>query len=178
MMNTKRIIHIDCERFYLRTLSESDVTHEYCSWFEDELVKKYISFSNGRKDIKEVKAYVKERCEREDVIFLGIFNKDDDKHIGNIKYEPINIKEHYAIIGILIGDPLFRGNGIAKEVITASGLWLKKNFGIREIHLGVSMDNHSAIKAYTRIGFVFEKSSYIPLNGSNGKNMIWRLQAI
>ena len=56
--------------------------------------------------MKELKAYVSERENRRNVLFLGIFAKKK-QHIENIKYEPIDYKGKTAVMGILIGDSVW-----------------------------------------------------------------------
>lgn len=81
------------------------------------------------------------------MLFLGIFERATQRHIGNIKFEPVDRQAGYAVFGILIGDADFRGKGVVAEVIAASSVWLKWQ-GLREIVLGVDMDNEPAIRAY------------------------------
>jgi len=43
-------------------------------------------------------------------LFLGIYTLESQEHIGNIKYEPIDLKCGIAIMGILIGEDKWKGN--------------------------------------------------------------------
>ena len=70
--------------------------------------------------------YIKSRENREDVLFSAIFT-DDGQHIGNIKYEPIDLENKNATIGVLIGEREWRGKGVAIEVIKACNQYLHKN---------------------------------------------------
>ena len=115
---------INTERFQLKTLTVDDATEEYLSWFSSSKeVGEYIAYAKTNADINKLRQYVKEREDREDVLFLGIFT-DFGQHIGNIKYEPINLKDKSATMGILIGDKKWRGKGVATEVIKDSGKYL------------------------------------------------------
>lgn len=138
-------------RFTLRPLGVDDVTQRYSSWLRHQETSKYIT---ARLDILELKRYVLERLNREDVLFLGIFDKNTGLHIGNIKYEPINSSEATANMGILIGEAGWRGCGVAVEVILASSNWLYQNRNIRKIILGVNKLNSAAIRAYLKVGFL------------------------
>lgn len=151
---------IHTERFQLKTLTVDDATDEYLSWFSSSKeVGEYIAYAKTNADIKKLRQYVKEREDREDVLFLGIFT-DSGQHIGNIKYEPINLKEKYAIMGILIGDKDWRGRGVASEVIKASSKYLNKTYRIKYIDLGVDRNNIPAVSAYKKIKFeVVEENS-------------------
>jgi ribosomal-protein-alanine N-acetyltransferase len=158
---------ISTTRFILKPLTLNDVTDRYASWLSDSTSGKFILARFYGSDLKK---YVSERSNRDDVLFLGIFNKIDGLHIGNIKYEPIDSQQSYAVMGILIGDAAWRGKGVAREVILASATWLHKNKKIDQIVLGVSKSNNAAIQAYQKIGFVEKPSKYVP--NINNKNKI------
>ena len=151
---------INTERFQLKTLTVDDATEEYLSWFSSSKeVGEYIAYAKTNADINKLRQYVKEREDREDVLFLGIFT-DSGQHIGNIKYEPINLKEKFAIMGILIGDKEWRGRGVASEVIKASSKYLNKTYRIKHIDLGVDRNNIPAVSAYKKMKFeVVEENS-------------------
>ena len=152
---------INTERFQLKTLTVDDATEEYLSWFSSSKeVGEYIAYAKTNADINKLRQYVKEREDREDVLFLGIFT-DSGQHIGNIKYEPINLKDKSATMGILIGDKEWRGKGVATEVIKDSGKYLKVNYKIKYIDLGVNKDNIAAVSAYKKMKFkVIKKTDH------------------
>ena len=144
---------INTERFQLKSLTTKDVTEKYLSWFnQSKEIEKYISFAQKCEGIDSLMQYVKDKKDREDVLFLGIFCSLG-QHIGNIKYEPIDLKNKTATMGILIGDKEWRGKGVASEVIKISGKYLKNNYGIKYIDLGVDKSNARAISAYEKINF-------------------------
>lgn len=141
------------ERFVLRPLTPADATELYLHWLADQDARRYILTAGVTRSLDDLRAYIASRSDKADVLFLGIFERVTGKHIGNIKYEPIDIAEGSAEMGILIGDPSWRGRGVAQEVILASALWLKRHRQISTILLGVEIDNEGALKAYLRTGF-------------------------
>lgn len=54
-------------------------------------------------------------------------------------------------MGILIGEKDWRGRGAASEVIIASAMWLKENFGINKIFLGLILIIHLLLKHTRRV---------------------------
>ncbi len=144
---------INTERFQLKSLTTENVTEQYLSWFSgSEEVVEYIAYAKTNADINKLRQYVKEREDREDVLFLGIFT-DSGQHIGNIKYEPINLRDKSATMGILIGEKEWRGKGVASEVVKASSEYLGKTYGVRYIDLGVERSNIPAVSAYKKMQF-------------------------
>ena len=144
---------INTKRFQLKPLTEEDVTGQYLSWFyASKEVEKYIDFAKKEPDIEKLALYVRERKNRKNVLFLGIFF-NFNLHIGNVKYEPINFESKTATMGLLIGDKEWRGKGVATEVVEASSEYLRKMYGIKYIELGVDKSNMAALSAYGKMKF-------------------------
>jgi len=147
---------IETDRFRLRELTVNDVSTRYLGWLSDSEAKKWIITAKKTRGLADLRNYVQQRVGREDVLFLGIFSKDSNLHIGNIKYEPVNRDEARAELGVLIGDPAFRGQRVFAEVLAASAAWLKTHRQIRRIYLGVKRENLAAVNAYRKTGFIEE----------------------
>ena len=168
-------VEILSERFLLRPLTEEDATERYLSWLCDADAKRFITAAGDTKELSDLREYVSDRIGRDDILFLGIFEKATGLHIGNIKYEPVNSELGYAVMGILIGDTEYRGKGITAEVLASSAQWLKRNRNITQILLGVSKDNVAAIRAYEKVGFVAGNTPYIPKSVPGAMTMVWYL---
>lgn len=157
-------ILINTERFLLREINVTDVTEKYLDWFNDADTKKNISSSIMMKNLIALRKYVEIKTNDKSILFLGIFDKEKKTHIGNIKYEPVDSIARYAVLGLLIGEVNYRGKSVAQEVIRESAKWLKSNRDIKKILLGVSTDNHNAIRSYEKAGFIIEKRSSINID--------------
>lgn len=153
---------IKSERFYLRQLTEEDVSLEYFNWFFCNETSKFISYAP--ESLSDLRAYVVEKLNQRDCLLFGIFF--GSKHIGNLKYEPIDKFSSKAVLGILVGDKEWQGKGVAGEVIQAGNNFLRDSFDIRTIELGVDKENLGAIKAYKKIGFQtkHEHDSYLTMS--------------
>ncbi|MBM3359080.1 MAG: GNAT family N-acetyltransferase [Betaproteobacteria bacterium] len=162
-------------RFLLRALTPADATKRYSSWLDEEMASDFIAGSKRPHGVDDLRAYIEEKTGRDDVLFLGIFTRDTNEHIGNIKYEPIDREKSYAVMGILIGDAAWRGRGVAAEVIRTSGIWLCDHFGIKDIILGVSRKNRAAIKAYEKAGFIPETEGRLRTDLTENLAMVWRV---
>ena len=164
-------------RFLLRPLEVDDVSDRYAGWLRDREALQYIRAAASQPDLPALRRYVGERIGREDVLFLGIFDRVAGSHLGNIKYEPVDSNLGYAIMGILIGEPDWRGKGVAAEVLAATAQWLLQHRNIRQIVLGVSRSHLPAIRAYRKIGFVEESTPFIPTVSPENLTMVWRLDS-
>ena len=163
---------IATERFVLRPLTPDDASERYSRWFDDAA---FIVAARSPHGVADLRSYIEEREGRDDVLFLGIFTRAGGEHIGTIKYEPVDRGQRYAVMGIFVGEPAWRGRGVAAEVIRASSLWLRDRYGIDTIVLGVERENAPAIKAFGRIGFKREASDRIPSGDDRSFAMVWRM---
>lgn len=159
MIIDKKKFVFKTQRFLIREISLLEVNENYLSWFEDTTVKNEITAQYSSHELKELRKYVKSKLNQSDCLFLGIFAKENDQHIGNIKYEPINFREHFAFMGILLGDPDFRGQGVSSEIMPIIEERLKNILGVQKIFLGVNKTNIPAIKAYIKNGFIKDEDS-------------------
>jgi RimJ/RimL family protein N-acetyltransferase len=175
-MLNKQPVEIHTPRFLLRSLNVGDVNERYAGWLNTQIAQQYITAAASSTDIATIRRYLKERHGREDVLFLGIFDKSSGEHIGNIKYEPVNSESGYAIMGILIGELEWRGKGVASEVLLASGAWLNRYRNIERIILGVSRSNTSAIRAYEKAGFIEQSTDVLPIAAPESMSMVWHLE--
>jgi ribosomal-protein-alanine N-acetyltransferase len=141
------------KRFFLRQLEVSDVSDDYFNWFNSDLNRRYIIYTKNEISIPVLKSYVADKINNPLILFLGIFDNITNTHIGNIKFEPIDIERKFSIMGVLIGNPLYKGIGVFPEVFLECTNYLKIEYGLQEIYLGVSKSNSAAIRAYLKAGF-------------------------
>ncbi|NQS89568.1 GNAT family N-acetyltransferase [Patescibacteria group bacterium] len=146
---------INGERIYLRELNQEDISPEYCNWLNDPMVNKFLE--TKKTTIEELKQYVKEKKENSNCLFLGIFLKENNKHIGNIKLEPIDFNNKRATIGILIGNKDYWGKGIAAEATKLLVNYAFNSLDLKEVNLGVISENKAAIKVYKKVGFKIDR---------------------
>lgn len=168
-------ILIQTERFLLKALTEEDVSDRYLGWLKSEEVRSFITAAQRTSTLSSLREYVRTNSARPDTLFLGIFGKDNNLHVGNIKYQPVDSQKGYAVMGILKGDPAFRGLGVALEAIKGSATWLKTNRKINQIVLGVHKGNGAAIRAYEKVGFKIAATPHIPMCADSSLTMVWDL---
>lgn len=136
-------------RIYFRTLSENDASEEYCRWLNDPVVNQYLETREAT--IEDLKKYIQEKNEKDDCMFLGIFDKENGLHIGNLKLEPI--EKNKANFSILIGNKDYWGKGIGTEATKMMVDYAFKVLKLEIVDLGVLSENKGAIKVYGKAGF-------------------------
>ncbi len=142
------------ERLILRPLSLDHCTEEYVNWMNDSIVTLYLE-SGGGYTIEMLKEYILSTISKK-IYFWAIHLKDSEKHIGNIKIDPINIRHSYGEYGILMGDRGEWGKGYAKEASISVINYCFEHLSLRKINLGVVENNFSAVNLYKKIGFIQE----------------------
>ena len=110
---------INTKRFILRPIKISDANETYLNWFKDKVVKENIFYASKNNNIKRLRSYIKKKINKKNVLFFCIISTRTKHHIGNIKFEPLDIKKKQVEMGIMIGDSNWRGQGVANEVLIA-----------------------------------------------------------
>lgn len=141
------------ERVLLRPLTRNDATPEYVGWINDPETTRFLESGRRKETIESIAEYIARYENREDVRFLAIFLKEGNRHVGNLKLEPINWMHKNAILGIMIGDAKARGKGIGTEAILLMLRYAFDELKLHRVALGVTADNLPAINCYRKIGF-------------------------
>lgn len=137
--------------FFIRNLKERDINKNYLNWFKNKNNKKFILNSNFEK-LKDLKIYYKNQL-RKKSIFLGIFDSNSNKHIGNIKFTNIDFTTKSAWVGIFVGDTNYQNQRIGSKSLVAACDLIYKKLKIFKIYLGVRKKNLLAINSYKKAGF-------------------------
>jgi len=163
-------IEINFNDLILRTLDLRDDLQNYLYWMSHPENNEYILSAKKNYSLADLQDFIESCNLSPNTILLGIFDTKLHTHIGNIKYENIDLANKTAVMGILIGEKSYRGRGIAKNVIEESAKWLNVNLSLQTIFLGVAQNNSAALKIYSKIGFIPEKNQL-----QNGIKMRWDL---
>ena len=142
---------IQGEQIYLRPITMEDISERYRSWFSDSDVNKYIEVRNI--SAAELRSYVSKKINDPLVVFMGIFDKTNNKHIGNVKLEPIDKKNGRTIFSIVIGEKSYWGRGIGTESTRLISDYALNEIGLYEVELGVVSEHSKATHAYEKAGF-------------------------
>lgn len=142
---------IETKRLRLVRLDSSFSSLDYVKWLNNYKVYKYLE-SGGNYSIEKLENYLLD-VEKKNIYFWAITLKHNNKHIGNIKIDPINEKHNTAEYGIMIGDTNEWGKGYAKEATIKVLEECFNKIGIRKITLGYIESNTSAQRLYDKLGF-------------------------
>jgi RimJ/RimL family protein N-acetyltransferase len=150
-----KIIDLETERLMLKRLSAKHISTDYVNWMNDSEVNMYLE-TRGNYTLELLKSYIEEQYKNE-IYFWAIHLKNSNKHIGNIKIDPINIEASSGEYGILMGDKTNWGKGYAKEASLRIIKYCFKELKLSTITLGVIQDNIKAAFLYENMGFIIDE---------------------
>jgi len=138
---------------FLRPVKLSDISMEYVKWMNSKQVNQFLESRFSKHTLTDLKNYQRKISKDPNTFFMGIFKKEKQNHIGNIKLGPIDWNHKIADIGIMIGDKNSWGKGYATDAIK-----LITNFGFKKLKLhkltaGAYENNLGSIKAFLKAGF-------------------------
>lgn len=148
-------IDLTSERLLYTRLSNKHITNNYVSWLNDTEVNSYLE-TKGNYTLDKLKSYVEEQYNNE-IYFWAIHLKDTNKHIGNIKIDPIDDETRAGEYGILMGDKQSWGKGFAKEASYRIIKYCFEELKLLKINLGVIEDNLKAVMLYKKMGFKIDE---------------------
>lgn len=151
-----KAVKLETERLLLERLSLKHLSKNYVDWLNDSEVNKFLE-SGGDYTIKKLEDYLVEQ-EKKDILFWAILTKNNSKHIGNIKIDPIDIENNSGEYGILIGDKRQWGKGFAVEASLKVFQYCFEKMKLSKVTLGVIENNHKAIKSYEKMGFFLDST--------------------
>jgi RimJ/RimL family protein N-acetyltransferase len=156
MSDSNPVHYIEGDRIYLRELRLSDVNEDYYRWMNDAEVTQYLESRFSDNSLESIRNYVAGKQGKQDCIFLAIVLKEGNRHIGNIKLEPINRIHSHAELGIIIGSKTVWGKGYATEAIRLAVDYAFHKLNLHRVTAGCYSNNEFSIKAFKKVGFEIE----------------------
>lgn len=149
------MIILETERLNIEPIDLKHCTETYLSWLNDPEVYRWLE-TRGSQNMPMLEKYIRQQV-RNKTNMWAIKIKNNNKHIGNIKVDPINFVHSLGEFGILMGDKSEWGKGYAKEASKKiMEYFFEKQQPLRKITLGVVEQNIAAVSLYKKLGFDVE----------------------
>ncbi|OGW47583.1 MAG: hypothetical protein A2Y66_03280 [Nitrospirae bacterium RBG_13_41_22] len=153
-------INLETKRLTLRVLRLKDVTLHYVNGINDTQVNRYLLMENkGKQTMESVENYVRFNLNSPSDILFGIFLKNNNRHIGNVRLSGISYFHYFSNIGICIFDKKYWGKSNAKEVLDRVVHFAFNDMGLHYLEAGVFNENKASCKLFLSSGFKI-RSSY------------------
>ena len=146
-------MNIDINNVYIRILSSGDVGDEYVEWMRDEETVRFLESRWKTYTLENLKEYVKKINESYADFLFGIFLKENNEYIGNIKVGDINRIHQHGNVGIMIGDKNSWGKGCAKESIQLVTKYAFEELNLNKLIAGIYANNMGCYKAFLNAGY-------------------------
>jgi RimJ/RimL family protein N-acetyltransferase len=147
------MMKVDAERLYLRPLTEADCTPLYLSWLQDPNVNQFLETRHHTQTMEAIKQFVTGVNARDDEHLFGIFLKEGDRHIGNIKVGPVRPYHALADVSLFIGAQDCWGKGYAREAIAAVSRHAFDKLGVRKLLANMYAPNRGSSRAFEKVGY-------------------------
>jgi len=148
-------VELTSERLIYKSLNSSYCNDTYLQWLNDEEVNRYLEIFEPY-TMERLRSYLEVVDKDKNLLFWGIHLKENNKHIGNIKIDPINRYHGYGEYGIMMGDKTEWGLGYATEASKAVVNYCFSKENLRKVTLGVVEENLAAVQLYKKLGFETE----------------------
>jgi [ribosomal protein S5]-alanine N-acetyltransferase len=141
------------QHIYLRELTPNDVGSDYVTWMNDSEITQYLESRWTTQTFESIRIFVQKMCDSSNDYLFGIFLKNTDQHIGNIKIGSINQFHRYGDVGLIIGDKASWGKGIAAEAIELITHYAFEDLNLNKLTAGMYEQNLGSYKAFLKAGY-------------------------
>ena len=146
-------IFLESENIYLKPLEEQDISNSYLNGINNQDRDIYTDHAIFPKNILNLKSFFHDKSASAD-IWLGIFLKLNNKHIGNIEISDIEMVHRKANYSIIIWSNEGEGHGFSASFVLFEHAFSKLN--LNRISLSVNSSNKAAVNLYKKLGFIEE----------------------
>lgn len=129
------------QKLYLRNLTTEDAEGIYPYWFNDPEVCKYNSHYKFPYTKEKALDYIQYANSAQNALILGVVDKTNDRHIGNVSLQGIDFINRNAEFAIIIGDKDYWGKGFATEAATLLIAHGFRELNLHRIYCGTSVKN-------------------------------------
>tara|TARA_B100000686_G_C16287573_1_gene711987 strand:+ start:92 stop:646 length:555 start_codon:yes stop_codon:yes gene_type:complete len=149
------VVFLPGQKINLCVLDPNNDLTLYMSWMNDKSITKYLETGFFPSDKAGLIDYIG-NCNNLQNLFLGIFVKENQSYIGNIRLHNINFVSRRGDIGILIGDSNIHGKGYGLEAIQLIVDYAFQYLNLNKVCAGANIENPASIRIFEKAGFVVE----------------------
>ena len=155
-LKLKKNIKLTSNRIILRPLNIYDDIKRYYSWLKDPSITEFLEVRHLHMSKNKIIDFIHNQYNSPNNILFGIFVKDTNEHIGNIKIGPINFTYLRTELGIIIGEKNFWKKGFASEAINMIEEYCFNNLKLNRITASICSPNIASIKTFKKCNYKIE----------------------
>ena len=159
---------IETPQLKLASLSSRHAAGRYLKWMNDPEAVRFLESRDRRFDRVDLEAYIDDCNKNPSVILLGMFDRHDESHVGNIKLGPVDSRHRRGDIGLIVGDKTKWGRGFAREAIAAVAEYAFSDLDLAKLTAGCYASNVGSIRAFLAAGWHEEarRKRHVLFNGN------------
>jgi len=140
----------------LRAIEREDIP-TFVRWFNDPEVRQYLLMYEPMSKAKEER-WFESYLERRDDLLLAIEARVGDEwlHIGNVGLHKIDWKNRTAVLGIVLGEKAYWGQGFGTDATRTALAFAFGELNLHRVELEVFDFNPRAMRCYEKAGFRHE----------------------
>ena len=148
--------YIETKRLYLKQFETDNINEIYLSALNNNDVVGLTEARHKTWNRKNVEEYIKDTNESDNATLIGIFLRNNNKPIGNIRLFNIHYIHKRAELGIMLYDKSQWGYGYGSEALKAVCDFAFNKIGLHRIVADYYNENIPSSKIFEKAGFTVE----------------------
>lgn len=142
-------IYLKSKRLILVPFNSYEPSKQYLKWLKDKEITKYIvkSSKNRKEDVVE---FLKEMDTSRNFFFKIEYKNN---YIGNLRIGPLDYKKLSSKYGIMIGNKIYHGLGLAQEATKLAENFIFKFLNFKKMEFECIVENKPALNIYRKLNF-------------------------
>ena len=142
------------QRLLLRTFTVADINPHYVGALNDWSVVGRTEARHRSWDLESVQSYVDNATKLNESQLIGLFLRDTEEHIGNVRLSSFN--NRHVELGIMIHAKQHWGKGFAAEALGEIDRYVFDVLSLHKICADYHADNFASATIFRKAGYVIE----------------------
>ena len=166
----KKIVRVDCGKYFLRTLKSEDASDRWASWMADPKNLRLLNSAPRVMTRNDLVTYV-EQFDQRSHLLIGIFEKQGGMHIGFFRVD-IDHALNRCLGFMMIGEQKYRHWSISQELRVPFQDFIFETLGLKTM-LGTALASNRPMICYLlKSGWTLDKTAERHLKSHSGDAML------
>ena len=153
----KKIVRVDCGKYFLRTLKSEDASDRWASWMSDPKNLRLLNSAPRVMTRNDIVTYI-EQFDQRSHLLIGIFEKRSGTHIGFFRVD-IDHALNRCLGFMMIGEQKYRHWSVTQELRVSFQDFIFETLGLNTM-LGTALaSNRPMIRYLLKSGWTLDKTA-------------------
>jgi [ribosomal protein S5]-alanine N-acetyltransferase len=143
---------IETPQLKLVSLARHHASGPYLAWMNDPEIVRYTESRDRKFSSSDLESFIAGCNEDPSVLLLGMIDKRDGLHVGNIKLA-FELRHRRGDMGLIVGDKTKWGRGFGRESIAAVTNYAFNALNLAKVAAGCYASNVGSIRAFIAAGW-------------------------